>query len=146
MGAYDSFRVDADLEKKGVVLDYTEFRVTIARAGGNNKRYQKTVERLGKPYQRAIATETLDNRKSEDLLKEAYAEAIVLDWEIPTENGEWTRGIEDPESGDILPFNAENVLRVLRHPELHDLWVDMRNQAQRAALFRSSLAEAQAGN
>jgi predicted transcriptional regulator len=145
VGAYDSFRVDKDLERKGVVIDYEKFRVTIARAGGNNKRYEKVLERLSRPYQRAIQTETLDNDKSMDLLKQAYAEAVVLDWETNVD-GEWKRGIEDPDTGELLPFNTENVLRVLRHGELHDIWHDLRSQATKAALFRASLEEARAGN
>lgn len=146
MGAYDKIAVDIDLESKGVIIDYEEFRITIARAGGSNKRFQKALERISLPFQRAMITETLSNSQAEELLKEAYAEQVILKWEVPAADGKWKKGIEDPDNGKILPFNKENVLKVLRSPKLHELWADLKSQAGKGALFRASLAEAQAGN
>jgi len=146
MGAYDKFAVDTDLEQKGVVIDYEEFRVTIARAGGSNKRYQKALEKFSRPFQRAMQTETMSNTKAEDLLKQAYAQEVVLNWEVPAAAGKWKKGIPNPDGGKDLPFNTENVLKVLRDDRLGDLWVDLKNQAGKGAIFRASLAEAQAGN
>lgn len=144
MGAYDKFRTDSSLENKGIVLDYTEFRVTIARAGGSNKAYQRKLEELSRPYLRAIQTDTMDKDKAEDLLKQAYAEVVILGWEVKGEDG-YASGVELP-SGEVVEASAENILKVLREPALGDLWADIRNQAQNASLYRASLAEARAGN
>jgi len=147
MGAYDSFAVNTDLEQKGVVIDYEKFRVTIARAGGSNKRYQKALEKVSRPFQRAMQTETMSNPKAEDLLKQAYATEVVLNWEVPAPGGKWKKGIADPDGGTkVLPFTAENVLKILRDDRLGDLWLDLKSQAGKGAIFRASLAEAQAGN
>jgi len=146
MGAYDKFKVDVGLEKKGIVLDFTEFRITIARAGGNNKRYDKVLEAKSRPYLRAIQTETMDNERAEQLLKEVYADCVVLNWEVLQKDGKYKKGIEDPTDGKLLPFKPENIVKVLNAPELKDLWIDIRNQAQKASLFRASIEEARAGN
>ena len=146
MGAYDKFKVDTGLEQKGIVLDYTEFRITIARAGGNNKRYDKVLEAKSRPYLRAIQTETMDNDRAEQLLKEVYANCVILNWEILQKGGKYKKGLENPADGEHLAFNEANVLVVLTAPELKDLWVDIRNQAQKASLFRASIEEARAGN
>ena len=81
-GGYGSFRSDIDAEQEGVVLDYGPFRVTIARAGGSNKAYERVLEALTKPYRRAIQLETLDAKVSEKIMKEAMAKAVILNWEV----------------------------------------------------------------
>lgn len=145
MSAYDAFKVDVDLETKGVVLDYGTFRVIVARAGGNNKKYDKVLENRSRPYNRAIQTDTMDNTKAEDILKQAYAECVILDWQVLVKK-KWVSGIEDPTTGKTVDFNTANVLSVLRDPLLKDLWLDIRTQARNAALFRASIDEARAGN
>jgi len=147
MGAYDKFRVDTDLESKGVILDYGDFRVTISRAGGTNKAFDKCIEKKTKPYLRAIQTETMSEKVAQRLLREAFAETIIVNWELPgDEEGQWVRGIEDPESGEVLEFSPDEVLKVISHPELGDLWADLRDQAQKGTLFRASIDEIRAGN
>ena len=68
MGAYDSIRTDTALEQKGVIIDYTDYRITIARAGGSNKRFQKALEKISAPFERAIVAQSLSNSQSEELL------------------------------------------------------------------------------
>ena len=148
MGMYDQFKTDTNLETSGVVIDYGDFRVTIARAGGSNKRFERTLEAKTKAFKRAIATETLSNEKSKAILREVYAEAVVLNWEVRKpgkKEGEetWEIGIEGP-SGDTLPYTADNVIATFK--ALPDLFTDLMEQAQKVALFRSAVLEAEAGN
>ncbi len=143
MSMYEQFQTDTSLERKGIVVDYGEFRVTIARAGGSNKKFAKVLDAKTKPYKRAIETDTMDQERGNDILKEVYAIAVVLNWEIYGENGEWTQGIEGPD-GEILEFNSDNVYQTFKN--LPDLFVDLQMQAQKAALFRASIQEAEAGN
>lgn len=145
---YQSFRSDAESETKGIVIDYGDFRVTIARAGGANKRYQRILEVKTRPYRRAIQTDNFDNERAATLLREVYAECVVLNWEVKNgttdvPSSEWSVGIEGPD-GITLPFNKENVLKTF--DALPDLFTDIMEQAQKAALFRASLREEAAGN
>lgn len=143
---YKSFRSDTQAEVEGKVIDYGDFRVTIARAGGNNKAYNRLLETLSKPYRRAIQLENLSDAISDKIMKEATAKAVVLNWEVSetdakTGNVSWRQGIEDPDTGAILPFDAENVMKVFSHPEVQDLYHDIRSSAAKASLFLQTARE-----
>lgn len=142
-GMYEAFKSDSDLERKGVVINYGKFRVTIARAGGSNKAYQKELERRTRPYMRALRNGIMDDEVAEQLMKEVYSSHIVLDWEVLQEDGSWVSGIEGPD-GELLPVTKENIL--LTFNNLDDLYEDIKAQANRAALFRASLREEAAKN
>ncbi|MEE8518136.1 MAG: hypothetical protein V3S98_03310, partial [Dehalococcoidia bacterium] len=94
-GMYKAFKTDDLLETKGVEIDYGTHRVTIARAGGANKKYARVLEQKTKPYRRAIATETMDDARAMELLQETYAEAIILNWETKV-GDKFVVGIEPP--------------------------------------------------
>jgi hypothetical protein len=134
-GGYGSFRSDIDAEQEGVVLDYGPFRVTIARAGGSNKAYERVLEGLTKPYRRAIQLETLDAKVSEKIMKEAMAKAVILNWEVLVD------AEEHPDTGDLLPFSWENVMEVLQHKEIQNLYHDLRVQSGKEALFLQTRRE-----
>ena len=51
---YSTFRTDDELERKGIVIEYDSFRVTIARAGGSNKAFERALEAKSRPFRRAI--------------------------------------------------------------------------------------------
>lgn len=146
---YGSFRSDTAAEQDGVELDYGPFRVTIARAGGANRSYERIMEALTKPYRRAIQLETLDQKISEKIMKEAMAKAIVLNWETlvdadgaPDPDGtDWAQGLEDPDTGELLPFTWENVMQVLQHKEIQNLYNDLRIQSGKEALFLQTRRE-----
>lgn len=148
-GGYDSFRSDISAEQEGVILDYGAFRVTIARAGGANKSYERILEALTKPYRRAIQLETLDPKVSEKIMKEAMAKAIILNWEVlvdaegnPDPDGtDWKQGLEDPDTGALLGFSWENVMTVLQHKEIQNLYHDLRVQSGKEALFLQTRRE-----
>lgn len=148
-GGYSAFRSDIGAEQEGVVLDYGAFRVTIARAGGANKAYERILEALTKPYRRAIQLETLDPKVSEKIMKEAMAKAVILNWEVlvdaegnPDPDGQdWKQGLEHPDTGDLIPFTWENVLEVLQHKEIQNLYHDLRAQSSKEALFLQTRRE-----
>lgn len=142
MSMYGQFQTDTSLESQGIVIDYGTFRITIARAGGANKRFAKTLETKTKPFKRAIQTETMDNERGLEILRETYAEAVVLNWETKKDNV-FVQGIE-AQDGGILPFNKENV--VFTFQSLPDLFTDIQQQAEKSALFRKFLQEQDAKN
>lgn len=139
MGLYDIYETDKNLEREGIVLDYgtnsKEERISIrvARAGGSNTKFAKVLEQKMKPYKRALANDTMDNKVAEKLLVEAYADAIILGWE----------GVEDRD-GNPMPFTRENVIKLFT--DLPDLFVDVQQQSAKSALFRTEILEAEQGN
>lgn len=147
MSMYKNFQTDANLEKNGITIDYGDFRVLIARAGGANKKFAKVLDAKTKPYRRAIQTESIETDRIMEILKEAYAECIVLNWEtkVVDKDGkeEWKKGIED-QDGKILDFTKENVVTTFKN--LHDLFLDIREQSEKSSLFRQVVRETEAGN
>lgn len=139
MNLYTMFKADSKAEKEGVWLEYGDgadgkpVRIRVARAGGSNNAYTKRLEALVKPHRRQIQTETIDAELVQKMLKQAYAETVVLAWENVTD-----------ESGNALPFSAANVVKLFN--DLPDLWLDVQEQAQRAALYRADILAAEAGN
>lgn len=162
MSMYKQFQTDTNLEKTGVDLDYGDFIVTIARAGGANKKFERTLEAKTKSVKRAIQTETLDNERGKAILREVYAEAVVIKWSVrvaadpkgkPIEplkltaeaDGDtvFVEGIEGP-NGDVMSATAENIAATFK--ALPDLFADIQEQAQKVALFRQAVQEAEAKN
>lgn len=142
MSMYDSFKTDPVLETDGVIIDYGSFRVTIARAGGANKKFAKILDAKSKPYKRAIQTETLDTERGNDIVREAYAEAVILNWETKKDD-KFVQGIESPDGG-VMPFNKDNVLATFK--ALPDLFLDLQEQANKVAIFRKAIQETEAKN
>lgn len=127
------FKTDPTLETKGIVLNYGDFKITVARAGGANKAYVKCLERKSRPYRRAIQAETMDNELATAMMREVYVESVVLGWE----------GVLDAK-GKSLPFSKENALQLFT--DLPDLFQDVMEQAGKAALFREEIRETEAKN
>lgn len=142
MSMYKLFKTDPNLEKSGIVVDYGDFRVTLARAGGANRRFAQVLEAKTKPFKRAIQTEMMDNERGLQLLRETYAEAVILNWEV-RQGEDWVQGIEAPD-GSIMEFNVANILETFKN--LPDLFTDLQEQASKAALFRQTVRENDAGN
>lgn len=148
MSMYKTFQTDKSLENDGIKLQYGEsFRVTVARAGGTNKRFAKILDDVTRPYRRAIQTETMDNDRGVELLHEAYAKGVVLNWEVnrAPDGAEpvWEQGIEAPD-GSLMPFTVENVVKTFK--ALPDLFKAIQEDSGRLSLFRTTVQEADAGN
>jgi hypothetical protein len=143
---YETFKTDRDLESKGIVLDYGSFRVTVARAGGANRGFERALEQKTRPFRRAIQADTFGMDRMKQLVKETFVETCVRNWEVnlgSIEDPNWQQGIE-AEDGSLLPYNRENVLDVFN--KLPDLYNDMQEQAAKAALFRVEVREEEAKN
>lgn len=128
MSIYTAFKTDKNLEEKGIWLNYGDFKIKIARAGGGNKRFEASCKNRLKGYERALQIGALSNDKANELMQEIYAESVILDWENVTD-----------EEGKPIPFNKENVLKVLK--DLPELFKDLEENARKVALFRQDLLE-----
>lgn len=149
MSLYKQFKTDNTLEKDGILLEYGEnskgkpICIRVARAGGSNNAYAKRMEARVKPYRRQIQNETMESALVERIVKEVYAETVVLGWEnvefpVLDAQGNQTDKLEE------LPYTTENCIRLF--DDLPDLFRDIQEQSQRAALFRAEVREADAKN
>ncbi len=149
MSLYKQFKTDGSVEKDGVVLEYgisskgKTISIRIARAGGANIRFAKLMEAKVKPHRRSIQNETMDTFLAEQIAKQVYAETVVLGWE----NVEFPVLDKDGNNTDVmeeLPYTVENCVRLFT--DLPDLYMDIQEQAGRAALFRADIREVDAKN
>lgn len=138
-GLYQAFETNKDLESSGIELDYGKnskgapIRIKIARAGGANKRFAKVLDRLLRPYKRQLANDQLSDDVAKEVMIQAYADSVVLGWE----------GVEDRE-GNPMEFSRDNVVRLFN--DLPELFLDVQQQSQKAALFLVDILEGEQGN
>lgn len=138
-GLYQAFETNKDLESSGIELDYGKnskgepIRIKIARAGGANKRFAKVLDRLLRPYKRQLANDQLSDDVAKDVMIQAYADSVVLGWE----------GVEDRQ-GNPMDFTRENVVKLFT--DLPELFLDVQQQSQKAALFLVDILEGEQGN
>ena len=150
MGLRNEFATDKDMEVRGIFVEYEDVRIRVARAGGNNKKYIRLLERKTKPFRRAIAAGVFSSEKSNQILREVFAEAVVLDWQTRGADGQWQAGIDPRDAGmtvtngELLPMNVKNIVAVFN--ELPDMFTDLSQQAMNAQLFAEELREEAAGN
>lgn len=130
---YDIFKTDATTETEGLVLDYGDFQIRIARAGGANRAFARALEARLKPYRRQLQNETLDEQVAERIMRETYADHVILGWEGMTGS-----------DGKALAFTRDSVLKLLA--DLPELFRDLQDQAGRVALFRARNLEDDKGN
>lgn len=126
MNAYDMFGADKSKESDGIVVDYGSFRIRIRRAGGANVRYEKAFMEKTKTFRRSgIQFESIPLEKQQKILREVYAEEVVLDWD-----------------GDGIPFeySKENALKLF--DDLPALFTDIVQQANNSANFKAAEIEA----
>lgn len=141
MNPFAMFKTDDKIETEvGVIIDYGDFRVRIARAGGSNKKYAKLVRELFKPYERQMDNNCMDQDVARSLMATAYSQTIVLGFEVKGEKG-FVPGIPQ-EDGSVAPFTPANVKAILL--QLPDFFADIQDQANKMALFRAQELEAEA--
>lgn len=123
LGLYET---DKDLEsEEGVEVDLTDtISIRILRAGGTNRKYSRTFQRLTKPYTRQMEAGTLDDETSRRIHAEIYADSIIVGW----------TGMKDGDTHEPLEFNKANVMSVLlSYP---DIFLLLKEKAESLDTFR----------
>jgi hypothetical protein len=137
---YALFMTDQAAEQAGVRIDYGPFYFNVARAGGANTRYRDLLRERMRPHRRAMATETMSDDLADRIVREVFAETVVLGWGSE-EHGD---GKIIGRDGKALAFSTENVKQLFK--DLPDLAADVMSQAASQANFRAAVAEQDAGN
>lgn len=115
MGKFNNIadlQADDSLLKEGIDLSFGNSRfITVTRTGANNRKYKTVLARIFKPYTSATGVMTASDDEATKLLKEVYAESVVLGW----------RGFTDIEKKEI-PFNKKNCIELFDDaPEIFDI-------------------------
>lgn len=129
---HDLYGTDASKETGGEWVDIGGAKFKIARAGGNNTRYLKDVQKRLKPYRTLIASDNMPPDQVLRLMRESYVETIVTDW-----------ASVDGSDGQPIPYSKEAALKIFE--ELPNLFNEIMNVAGSFAHFQAKTAEAVAG-
>ena len=131
---YEQFSTDTEREVKGIVLDFGEAgEITVARAGGANKRYAKVLKQKAAPYKRQMEHDLMTMEQADDLLVDVFVEAVVIGW----------KRIKDREGNDIK-FSKKACADLFK--DLPEFFATVREEANKAANFRNDDLEADTKN
>lgn len=141
MSLYAKLRTSPKLETEGVALELANARIQVARAGGQNQKYNAAAEKIARKHKRAVDNDLLTNEVGRKLLYELYAEHVVLDWQTNTGTAEepnWVDGIEMPD-GTIGEVTFENIVSTFTN--LPDLFTMVQETSTNLTYFRQGLVE-----
>lgn len=134
MSLYDHYGTDGNQERSGASVELYGTVFKLARAGGQNKAYAKSLNVKTRSYRRGNKLATrLSDEKSLEIMREVYAEAIVLGWDKVVDR-----------DGNEMPYSRENCIKLLT--DLPDLFDDIRAAAEERATFQHEVMEEEAGN
>lgn len=131
---FDGYRTDENLESgQGVRIEYDDGRAfVIHRAGGSNRKFVRVLEAKMKPFRRQLDQGTLPDGVAERLMREAYAEAIVIGWDGITAGGK------------PVPFTRDNVVSFFE--AFPDVFRAIQRDANDLAVFRAEQRAEDEGN
>lgn len=131
---YEKFKTNRKAEQEGIILDYGDGQtIRIARAGGSNIRFEKSVQQKMRKFGLQAKHELLEPEQMRSIFREVVAETVILEW----------TGFTD-EEGNNLPLTRENAIKVFT--DLPDLFDDILEQSRKASLFKDSILENEAKN
>lgn len=153
MGLAKDYKTDAAKEVDGVDVevssndDGTIVKMRLSRMGKANKRYTKAFEAATRPHRRQIELKTLPEAVAEKMLREVFAETVLIGWQ----------NVQNEDLGDgsllfpgyaadekAVPYNKENALALFAAlPELYDA---LSANANDVSLFRTDAVENEAKN
>lgn len=139
MSLYSQFAVSQEKEQNGVDVQYAPNKdgtiptFTIARAAKANKAYSKALEKATRPYRRQIDLGTMDNSVAERLFMDVFIRTLLIGWQNVRN--------QDGTPMEFSEVNANKLFTAL--PELYE---DLQNKANSAALFRDDNLEEEAKN
>lgn len=108
--AFEIFGTEEVLEVDGVWMDFGSFRALIARSGGKNTLYGKTltkeVQKLGKATFDAVS-----ESEGDEIITKVFANTVIKDHEVKDENDKWKKGIYIKKDGEVkvVPFTSKNM-------------------------------------
>lgn len=135
---YQNFTTNQSEEQTGVFVNYGEFRVRVARAGGTNKQFNLALDRKARAMRRAGNPSVAQTKL---MMQQLIAETCVKAWETKVE-GQWASGLAHPQTGELMPFSVEAVKQVFE--AIPDLAEAIQAEANSLELFQQGdLAEEQ---
>lgn len=113
---YALFETDKNLEETGVDFQFGDSIFKCKRAGGSNRKFDKTFEERTRAFSTKMQMAALSEEQSDAILMDVYFDAVLLGWSNVTDR-----------DGNDLAFTKENFIKVMQ--DLPDLWKALRQAA-----------------
>ncbi len=142
MNPFDHFETQEDLEVNGKWANFGSYKVLIARTGGKNTSYSKTLNDELKKLGKATA-DMLTGEELEELLFISFVKACIKDHQIKQEDDSWKSGIYIKEDNKVkvVSFNSKNM--ALCFKQLPDYYEQVEKIAKNFATFKAEVEEEQ---
>lgn len=137
---FELFETDESLETKGINLDYGDFEITVARAGGSNSAYENAMLDVHKKHRYKLENGLFKGDEANRTLAEVYAKTVVKGWR----SKKFGEGKLEGKDGKPIEFSEANVVDLL--VRLPALFADVRQRAQAIGDFRREQREADVKN
>lgn len=135
----NQFGTDKEKETKGVVIQFGDLVVRLARAGKANKAYVTDMEETFRPYQRMIAVDVMSEVLAERLLKDVFARTVVLEAYI--------LGEDEAKAVTRTPMTSDEIRSAMDDPEYgSEFWNFVQTESGKLANYRLVAREAVAKN
>ena len=137
LSIYEMYETDMAKEVEGFWYPVNKkISIKMARAGGANLEFSKAMEASTRPHRKrggAFEGDNVDIELATELMRDAFAETIILDWKgITTKDGKKVA---------CSPAAAKKLLT-----DLPDLYLELRDAAGAASNFRMDEIKDDAGN
>lgn len=139
MNLYQQFETNSQCEVDGLFLHLgpnskgDEIKFKLARAGGKNVAFGKSMEKHTKPVRQLISMNLLSPDKAEAIVRAVFIEAVLKGWD----------NVEDRD-GKLIPYTPENADQLFR--DLPDLFATLQEYSKEASVFRDNSTKADAKN
>ena len=136
---YELYETDHNLEVDGhwhTVNEKAKISFLLARSGGANLKFAKAMEKLTRPHRGhggAFEDDKVDIELANELMQEAFAETIILDW----------KGVVD-RAGKKIAFSQTAAVKMMK--SLPDLFGELRDFSSKMANYQVAEIKEDVGN
>ena len=138
MSIWELYETDLAKETEGFWHTVNKkIKVKLARAGGANLSFTKAMEEKTREHRKrggAFEGSNVDVELATDLMKQAFAETIILDW----------KGFTDRKTDNTVAYTPKAAYEMM--VALPDLFNELRDAAGEAANYRIEDIQADVGN
>ncbi len=137
LSIYEMYETDLTKEVEGFWYPVNKkISVLMARAGGANLKFSEEMELKTRPHRKrggAFDGDNVDVELATELMRETFAETIILDW----------KGITD-KTGKKVAYSPAAAKKLLK--DLNDLYLELRDAAGAASNYRIEEIQDDVGN
>ena len=147
---YNKYIIDPDKEQAGIVKDFGDFVITVARAGGSNESYGRVMAELFAPYEQVMALNEMSDEVAAEIWHKVLCRTVIKHWAFkrddPTEPGKklLVQGLGMDEYGNVVAATEDNICELFKVAK--ELFVEIRTFAERRENFSLANKAAAAKN